>query len=415
MKSVSPGRVEGRIGAPHSKSVFQRAVAAAALAEGKSTIVASRRCADDVASLAFAQALGAKVGRSDEAVEITGPAAPEGGVVNCRESGLCLRMFAAIASLFDKKFTLLAEGSLRRRPVDMVADPLRSLGAECTTADGLPPLTLKGPIHGGTVEVDARVSSQFVTGLLIALPRCEADSEILAPGLRSKPYVELTAWTLEKFGIRIDVDPGLTRFIVPGGQIHRAARIEVGGDWSGAAFMFVAGATAGAVTVTGLNPESPQPDRQILTALDLAGAKVSIGKDAVSVSEGELWAFEFDATDCPDLFPPLVALALRCEGTTEIRGAGRLRQKESDRGAALVKEFAKLGTKIEVDGDVMRITGGAIGGGGVDSHGDHRIAMALAVAALNATDAVDISGDEAVDKSYPGFFDDLMSIGARIK
>jgi 3-phosphoshikimate 1-carboxyvinyltransferase len=415
MRSVSPGRVEGRIRAPHSKSVFQRAVAAAVLAEGKSTIVASRLCADDVASLTLAQALGAKIGRSDDAVEITGPASPKGGTVNCGESGLCIRMFAAIASLFEGEFTILAEGSLRGRPVDMVADPLRSLGAECTTADGLPPLTIKGPIHGGTVEVDAGVSSQFVTGLLIALPCCKADSEILAPGLRSKPYVELTVWTLEKFGIRIDVDPGLERFIVPGGQSYRAARIEIGGDWSGAAFMFAAGATAGEVAVTGLNPESPQPDRQILEALDRAGAKVGIEKDAVRVREDKLWAFEFDATDCPDLFPPLAALALRCEGTTRIRGAHRLRQKESDRGAALVEEFAKLGAKIEVDGDVMSITGGAIGGGSVDSHGDHRIAMALAVAALNAKDAVDIEGEEAIEKSYPGFFDDLKSIGARIR
>lgn len=415
MRSVSPGRIEGQIRAPHSKSVFQRAVAAAALAEGKSTIVASRLCADDAASLTLAQALGAKVVRTDKAVEITGPASPEGGVVNCGESGLCIRMFAAIAALFDREFIIVAEGSLKGRPVDMVAEPLRSLGAECTTADGLPPLTIKGPIHGGTVEVDARISSQFVTGLLIALPNCEADSELLAPGLRSKAYVELTVSILQKFGIRVDVDPGLARFIVPGGQRYHATRIEVGGDWSGAAFMFAAGATAGEVTVTDLNPESPQPDRQMLDALDRADADVRIGNNAVTVSGGKLWAFKFDATDCPDLFPPLVALALRCDGTTEIKGAGRLKQKESDRGAALVKEFSMLGAKIEVNGDVMLITGGAIGGGSVDSHGDHRIAMALAVAALNARGPVDISGDEAVEKSYPGFFDDLMSIGARIR
>jgi len=415
MRSVSPGKVEGRVNAPHSKSVFQRAVAAASLAEGRSTILASRLCADDVASLALAQALGAKIGRTDNAVEITGPASPRGGIVNCGESGLCIRMFSAIASLFEGEFTIVAEGSLKRRPVDMVAEPLRVLGAECSTADGFPPLTIKGPIHGGTVEVDARVSSQFVTGLLIALPRCRQDSEILAPGLTSKPYVELTITTLEKFGIRIDADPGLERFIIPGGQRHRPARIEAGGDWSSAAFLFAAGATAGEVTVTGLDPESHEPDKQILEALDLAGAEVSIRDDAVSVRGDKLWAFEFDATDCPDLFPPLAALALSCEGTTRIKGAQRLRQKESDRGAALVEEFSSLGAKIEVVGDLMRITGGEIGGGSVESHGDHRIAMALAVAALSARGAVGISGDEAVDKSYPGFFEDLKAIGARVK
>lgn len=415
MRSISPGKIEGTIAAPHSKSVFQRAIAAALLARGRSVLNASHLCDDDESALRAAQAMGAQVTRREGAIEIAGPAVPNGGEINCGESGLCLRTFAAIASLFDKEFRLMAEGSLKSRPVDMVADPLRALGADCTTSDGLPPLTVRGPVHGGRVAVDGTVSSQFVTGLMIALPRCINDSEISAPGLRSKPYVELTSQVLTKFGVSVDADPGWERFRIKGGQRYRACEMEVEGDWSGAAFMLVAGATAGEVAVTGLDPRSLQPDRRIVEALRSAGADLIADGDALVARMGTLAAFEFDATDCPDLFPPLVALALRCQGTTTIQGVLRLRHKESDRGAALAREFEKLGGRVEISGDTMRISGGDISGGPVDSHGDHRIAMALAIAALNASKAVEIEGDESVNKSYPNFFEDLERTGARTR
>lgn len=388
---------------------------AALLAEGTSAIKAGQPCHDDEAMIGAARAMGARVERRDGAIEITGPASPGGGEINCRESGLCLRAVAAVASLFEAEFVLTAEGSLRNRPVEMVTGPLRSLGASCTAADGLPPMRIRGPIRGGVVEVDGSVSSQFVTGLMIALPRCEEDSEIFAPGLRSRPYVELTTALLRRFDVHVKVDPGWERFAIDGGQRYRPAEIEVEGDWSGAAFMLVAGATAGQVTVSGLDPESVQPDRGILKAIGDAGAKVRIEGDRVTATEGELSGFEFDATDCPDLIPPLVALALGSRGTTTIRGAGRLRHKESDRGLALATEFGKLGGRIDVDGDVMRIEGGAIGGGRVWSHSDHRIAMSLAIAALSAKDAVEIEGDGSVSKSYPRFFADLEGTGAIIR
>ncbi len=412
MRSVSPGRVDGEIRAPHSKSVFQRAVLAAILAEGTSQIRAGVPCDDDEAMLGAARAMGVRVAMLDDRIEITGPASPAGGEINCRESGLCLRTVAAVASLFDAEFLLTAEGSLRKRTVEMVTGPLSSLGARCTAAGGLPPMRIRGPIRGGVVEVDGSISSQFVTGLMIALPRCRDDSEIFAPGLRSRPYVELTTALLRRFGVHVEVDPGWERFAIDGAQRYRPAVIEVEGDWSGAAFMLVAGATAGRVTVCGLDPESVQPDRRILAAMDDAGAKVRIEGDRVTATKGELWGFEFDAADCPDLFPPLVALALGSRGTTTIRGAARLKHKESDRGLALKEEFGKLGGQIDIDGDVMRIEGGAIGGGRVKSHSDHRIAMSLAIAALSAKDAVEIEGDESVSKSYPRFFDDLEGTGA---
>ncbi len=415
MRSISPGKVDGAIRAPHSKSVFQRAVACALLARGRSTIRGGRPSGDDLSALAVAEAMGAEVARLGESVEVSGLAFPRSGVLNCGESGLCLRTFAAVAALFDCAFELEAEGSLRKRPVDMVAAPLIALGADCSTNSGLPPLRIKGPIHGGRVEVDGTVSSQFVTGLMIALPRCIANSEISAPNLKSKPYVELTARVLERFGVEVEADADWERFAIKGGQRYRAAEIAVEGDWSGAAFHLVAGAIAGRVTVSGLDPDSLQPDRAILDALESAGARIEVSNGSVTASESTLRAFSFDATDSPDLFPPLAALALSCDGTSEIEGATRLAHKESDRAKALAEEFGKLGANIEVEGDVMRIEGRGLRGGRANSRGDHRIAMALAVAALDAKGDIEIEGDEAVAKSYPDFFADFERIGAKTR
>ena len=186
---------------------------------------------------------------------------------------------------------------------------------------------------------------------------------------------------------------------------------RVEGDWSGASFLVAAGAIGGSVKVTGLDTKSPQADRCILAALRAAGAEVKESADAVEISAGELCAFEFDATHCPDLFPPLVALACNCSGVTELKGVERLKFKESDRAAVLHKEFSALGAKISIAGDVMKIEGVKLNGGTIDSHNDHRIAMAGALAGINARAPVTILGAECVSKSYPDFFEDFVSIG----
>jgi 3-phosphoshikimate 1-carboxyvinyltransferase len=186
--------------------------------------------------------------------------------------------------------------------------------------------------------------------------------------------------------------------------------LQITGDWSGAAFLLVAGALAGSVDVSGLDLLSAQADRAVLGALRAAGARVEEGTDRIRVEAGPLRAFELDAADCPDLFPPLVALACSCEGTTRLRGAGRLLHKESDRAAALVEEFGKLGAYLVTDGDTLRVAGGPLRGGAVGSHGDHRMAMALAVAALRTREGVDLDGEGCVAKSYPDFFERLDAL-----
>jgi len=415
MRYVEPSPVSGLVRAPHSKSVFQRAVAAACLAPGTSRLLARDLCRDDLAALGLASGLGAQVTQAPGAVEIRGGGRPSGERISCGESGLSLRLFSALASLFEKEIVLAGSGSLTRRPVGMVVAPLRELGAACTTAGGFPPVTVRGPIHGGRVTVDASTSSQFLTGLLLALPCCRSDSEVSAPGLKSRPYVELTLNLLRQFGIEVDAAPDLEFFRISGGQEYRPVELEVEGDWSGGAFLLVAGALGGPLEVAGLDPASVQADRAVLDALTAAGAELEITPAAIRVAPGSPRAFAFDATDCPDLFPPLTVLALALPGRSRIRGVSRLRHKESDRAAALVEEFSRIGSRIEVEDDMMYVTGGRVSGGQADARGDHRIAMALALAALRAEHPVGISGAESVSKSYPGFFADLEKMGAKVR
>ena len=414
MKSVSPSAVDGTVAAPSSKSDLQRVVAAALLARGESVVVDPTLCDDARAAVRIVEALGATVRMDARDMTIVGGLDPRASTIDAGESGLALRMFSAIASLCAREITITAGGSLRTRPVAMIAAPLEALGAHVRTANGLPPVTVRGPLTGGAAEVDGSVSSQFLTGLLLALPLAAHDSTLTVRGLRSAPYVRMTLDTLERFGIAAVHDAAVGTFSIPGRQAYQPGRFTIDGDWSGAANMLVAGAIAGRVTVTRLAAGSSQGDRAIVDACARAGATVRVEGAAVTVSSAPLKAFAFDATDCPDLFPPLVALASRCDGTTVLTGASRLAHKESDRAGALAREFGRLGVGVRVAGDRMEVTGGEIAGGTVDAHGDHRIAMALATAALAARGAVSIAGSECVSKSFPMFFEDLHNLGARV-
>jgi 3-phosphoshikimate 1-carboxyvinyltransferase len=434
-RSITYREVGGRIDAPASKSSMQRATACALLAgglgaEGESILRSPGRSDDCMAALGIARALGATVEDRGEAIAIRGigsllAGAPNGFAqceparVSCGESGLCIRMFSPIAALFPGEIELGAEGSLRRRPVGMIEAPLVELGAECSTASGLPPVRVRGPLRGGRARVDGRESSQLLTGLLIALPLAESDTVLEVEGLASRGYVDLTLDTMRAFGVEAKRSDDYRCFRIAGGGRYEAVDFPVEGDWSGAAFLLAAGALAArgnGLVVENLDSGSSQPDRAIVEALAAAGASIERGPRFVGVKRGGLRAFEFDLSDCPDLFPPLVALAAACEGETRLRGARRLRAKESDRAAVLSEEFAKLGAEVLVEGDCLRVfgvgfaMGGALSGGRVDSRGDHRIAMAAAVASLVSSAPVEIAGADCVAKSWPGFFEDMDSI-----
>jgi 3-phosphoshikimate 1-carboxyvinyltransferase len=347
-------------------------------------------------------------------VKIKGRGRPVKSVLDCGESGLSLRLFAPIAALGKREMTLQGQGTLRERPVGVIEAPLTQLGVACRSNGGFPPLTVKGPLRAGRVELDGSVSSQFLTGLLTALPVCEGDSEIAVSDLKSKPYVDLTLSVLSIFGVSVDWDKQHDVFTVQGGQRFEPRRYEVEGDWSGAAFLFVAAAIAGRIVVANLAPASRQADTRVLDALRAAGAAVSASDGTVTVAAGDLKAFEFDATDCPDLFPPLAALACFCDGRSAILGVERLRHKESNRASALVEEFSRIGGRLAVQGNVLRIQGRPLEGGAINARGDHRIAMAGAVAGLRAANGVWVEGPQCVSKSYPAFFEDLASVGGDI-
>ncbi|MDX9783449.1 MAG: 3-phosphoshikimate 1-carboxyvinyltransferase [Spirochaetia bacterium] len=419
-------RLAGNIEAPPSKSLSQRAIACAVLAEGKSRIRASSLCADAESALRVAHALQATVDRRAEWISIRGSllfrelaAQPLSGQddasldLDCGESGLCMRMFSPIAALLPKNTRLLASGSLSARPMAMIEEPLKILGADCRTTEGRAPITIKGPMRGGLLAMNAGGSSQFLTGLLLALPLAAEDSEILVRATVSRGYLDLTIAAAKAFGVTIERDDDYSRFNIAGRQRYKAAEYEVEGDWSSAAFLVVAAALAAAdegVVIRGLDKGSQQPDSAVLDAAAAAGTRLEFGQEGLRVGRAALEPFSFDATDCPDLFPPLAALASACPGSSEIRGVSRLRGKESDRAASIMAMLTGLGIESKIQGDSLIIYGDTPAGGRVQAWGDHRIAMAAAVAALAAEAPVAIDGAECVAKSWPNFFQDLDSL-----
>ena len=410
---LQPSAINGSIKAPASKSMTQRAIAAALLADGQSIIHNPSYCDDSLAAMSIAVGLGARVEPQVNQLKITGSAILKESKLNCGESGLAIRMFSPIVALYPSEITMVGANSLKKRPMIMIEEALNQLGVKCKSSDGFLPITIQGPITGGHCEIDGSISSQLLTGLLMALPLASKDSEIKVKNLKSKPYIDMTLQLLNSFGISVE-NSDYTSFRIPGNQKYIPHNYTVEGDWSGGAFLLVAGAISGQLTVKGLRSDSRQSDISVLKALKMAGVQMIIGEDQVEISKSELKPFEFDATESPDLFPPLVALASYCSGISTIKGVSRLIFKESNRAKTLMEEFGKMNVKIEVTDDIMSITGGRPDAARVESHDDHRIAMATAVASLGATGRVSIRDSHCVAKSYPGFFDDLRHLGVLV-
>ena len=413
-KTVPSGRVKGTLTPPCSKSYAQRALAASLLCEETSVLRNIEFCSDTRSALQCIETLGARVPRiGEETLSIEGGLRPQGHTLRVGESGLSTRLFTPIASLCGTPITIEGEGTLLRRPMEMMTGPLRTLGVRVRDNGGFLPFEVRGPIRGGEVDVDGSVSSQFITGLMLALPLARHDTTIHVRSAVSTPYLDMTIDTAARFGVEI-CHNDYEEFYIEGGQRYRPTDYSIEGDWSGASCLLVAGATAGRITVENLNPLSLQADTAIIDALTRAGAEITTTADSVTVRRNELHAFEFDATHCPDLFPALAALAANCDGTSVIRGTHRLIHKESNRAQTLADVFGGMGVAVDIETEnEMRIIGGTIHGATVSSHNDHRIAMAAAVAALNSDGAVTIRGAEAVDKSYPEFWDDFRNLAGR--
>jgi len=425
---IQPSNISGEIFAPASKSSMQRACAAALVHKGISVIHNPGISNDDKAAMNVIEQMGAqlKIKNGELIIDSTkafihSPFTNHHSPVqiNCGESGLGIRMFAPLVALHKNEIIINGEGSLLTRPMDFFDEIFPQLGVEIISNNGRLSLKLKGPLHAKNIEIDGSLSSQFLTGLLMAYSAADAgDITIKVNDLKSRPYIDLTLKVMKDFGLNVPANNNYETFYFKSSIVSRQSAIinyTVEGDWSGAAFLLVAGAVAGNISVKGLDINSTQADKKIMEVLKDCSCNISINENEIKVEKNILKAFHFDATDCPDLFPPLAALAANCNGTTVIEGVHRLAHKESNRALAIQQELKKMNVEVELDNNSMKIRGTKnIKGAVVHSHHDHRIAMMCAIAGLNAIGETVIENADAINKSYPNFFEHLKMLGATV-
>ncbi len=411
-QTITPGKYHGEIHIPSSKSDGQRLLLAAALSKGESILNNAGNSKDETAMLEAIQQLGATVEHiGNRQLKITGiQHFPAEATLNMHESGLGTRLITAVCAAHAGKFTVTGLGSALNRPMDFFEKTLPLFGAEVHSQNGFLPLEITGPIQGSEVTLDGSQSSQYLSGLLMALPLLKTESRLQVENLKSIPYVQMTLNTLANFGIYIQHHE-FEQFVIAGNQKYLSTEQTIEGDWSSASYWLVASALGQEISISGLELQSLQADKAILEAFDKANCIVDFHADSISIDGTNRQPFQFDATHCPDLFPALVIFAALCDGRSDIRGVSRLLHKESNRGEVLKTEFEKLGVNIVLDDDTMHIYGKTtIEGGKVDANNDHRIAMCLAIAGMFADSPVEIDGAEAVGKSYLDFWQDLDAL-----
>ena len=415
--------IGGSIAVPPSKSAAHRAVLSAALATGTSHIHNIEYSDDIRATIDAVAQLGAKIIREEDSLTVQGCGDGFATVtrpVFCKESGSTLRFLIPVFSLTAQKIRFTGAPRLFARPQEIYRALFEK--QHLRFEQGPEGITIFGRLLPGIFTLPGDVSSQFISGILFAAPLLESDSTIqVLPPFESKSYVGLTIDALSRFGVRVEESPGpegKTIFKVAAPQHYRPCDLSVEGDYSQAAFPAVLGCLTGGVTVTGLRPESRQGDKVILDILRRCGAKFSAEADGTLRFERSLLhGVEIDLSDCPDLGPILIAMGCFCSGTTVIRNAGRLRIKESDRIETMRCELAKMGGRVSAAGDTVTIDGCALHAPSepLEGHNDHRIVMSLAVAALGAGLPAEIRGAQAVAKSWPGFFDAMKKLGAKVE
>ena len=405
--AITPALLEGTLRVPASKSMAHRMLICAALAEGTSVIHGVDNSQDITATMGALAALGASFrteGKTVTVCGIGGKAASAAAEMDCCESGSTLRFLIPVAAALGVETTFRGRGRLPQRPVTAY---LRELPKNGVTFDyaGTMPFSLRGQLCAGTFELEGDVSSQYVTGLLFALPLLESTSRIrLLSRLESRPYVNLTLACLRQFGITVtETGDG---YEIPGGQHYHAAEQTVEGDYSQAAFFYVANALGSRIRLTNLNPESAQGDKKVVEIVQ---------EMCYNQSNGKPVCFTVDAADIPDIVPILAVLATFGTAPSHITGAHRLAIKESDRLAATADFLNRLGGNVTATADGLDIIPvKELHGGTVDSFGDHRIAMCAAIAATRCTETVTILHGECVEKSYPSFYEDYQQLGGTV-
>ena len=417
---VRSSRIKGDIYAPMSKSYTHRAIAIASLGE-RSTVKYHLLSGDTMATVRACEALGATIESLEDVLNVVGvggrPKTPD-DVICVENSGTSLRFMTAIASLIEGTAVLTGDASLRMRPNYPLLKAINDLGARAfsTKEDGTAPIVVQGKLQGGETVVDGSISSQFISGLLIACPFAEKDTVIKVDGeLISKPYVEMTLEMLEKTGAKITTD--FKEFVIPCDQSFDLRSYVVPGDFSSASYILAAAAMTNSKSrVRNLFP-SKQGDVAIISILEKMGANISWDRTngIVNLDGADLEGIEIDAGDIPDLVPTIAVLGAVADGTTTISNAKHLRYKETDRLYAMTSELRKMDVKIEEKTDGMIIKGTRIRGAKLHGYRDHRIVMALTIAGLVAEGETIIDNAECVEVSYPGFFDDLYGMGANLE
>lgn len=420
---IQPGRLAGTVNVPSSKSMGHREIICAALAQGISVIDNISMSDDIAATLRCLNALGVKSeltaskfkGRSAVKIYGTGGVKATGAVCDCGESGSTLRFLLPLGALCGAPVTFSGAGRLGERPLKPYYDIFDLQGIKYSPAQGLP-VTVEGRLRSGEFKLPGNVSSQFVSGLLFALPLLEGNSEIIiTTPLESQSYIDLTLSALAKYGIEV-TNNNYQRFIVPGGQKYQSGNADVEGDWSQAAFWLVAGCLNGDIICGGAEETSLQGDRVVKDILTAMGGNITMTDGGLQAVTSPLHGTVIDAADCPDIIPVLTVAAAVAEGTTKIINAGRLRIKECDRLHAIAAELNKLGADVTEQAESLVVKGKPQGlvGGSVSAWNDHRIAMSMAVASLVCRGPVIIGGSESVKKSYPTFWQDFRMLGGRI-
>ena len=412
--TITPARLHGTVNAIPSKSAAHRLLICAALADRPTKLLLSGTSADINSTISCLEAMGAKVEQQEDGCVIT-PIVPSAQtpLLDCGESGSTLRFLIPVALAVCGSAGFTGRGRLPQRPIGHLTAALTANGAEFSSETL--PLTVSGELKSGTYTLPGNVSSQYITGLLFALPLLEGDSVIaLTTKLESSAYIDMTLSALKIFGIKIEQKP--EGYFIPGGQKYRSpGTVRVEGDWSNAAFYLAAGAIGESCTVAGLDMQSGQGDRAIADILKQFGAKVETGEDSVTVSPGDMHGITVDISEIPDLLPILAVTAAFARGESRFINGARLRIKECDRLSAVNDILSRLGADVEEGEDWLAVRGGSLTGGCVDSYNDHRIVMSAAIAAIGCASEVTITDAAAANKSYPAFFDDYESLGGNIK
>ncbi len=415
---IEKARLSGKISCPPNKSYTHRAIFLSTLAKGQSKISNVLLSRDTIATISACKSFGAKIRKDDSnlTVESAGEINLQSTHIDASNSGTTIRIAAAISSLSENKVTLDGDSSLRKRPMKLLLDALQSLGANCTSTDGKPPITVQGKITGGQVTIPGSVSSQFISALMIVAPKTERGIELNIEGeLVSKPYLEATIASMKKFGVMVETISSYKKYKIPK-QDYVSANFEIPSDFSSMALLLSAAVLLGDdFEIHASMGDLPQGDKEIISHLQKMGVRININNNTITVNSPPLLdGGRFDLSNTPDLLPAMAILALKTRKPIDIYNVKHARFKETDRIAVLARELANLGVQVQEkeDGLILEAPGHSKGAE-LDSADDHRLFMAFCIAGMYVGNCT-VSDPESVDVSYPSFIDDMNKVGAKI-